>query len=229
MSWIKQTLPEFQLAWLDHNPQTLGENVSALIHDLGQPFLSTGDPRPFADFAEAFLDEIAASPNSDPRVQILLFYHRARSQNDNDGAVMQMRIMAAIKMALHFCFIAAETSPGNPNLLHRLTQASTFVGLAKGFASGVKMSAQDDPLVQMARAGAKGRDNIYQPLRDFARSEVKKRNFLSRRNAALTLKPEVLDLAKVLGVYLSEQQAERTITTWLSGITFAGKRSPSAG
>lgn len=55
----------------------------------------------------------------------------------------------------------------------------------------------------------------YQPLKELAAKLVKEKNFKSRRNAAITISPEIVAESKKLGISLSEQQAEITITNWL--------------
>lgn len=72
-----------------------------------------------------------------------------------------------------------------------------------------------------ASAAAKGRTGKYDPLRELAQELAKKKPFTSRRQAALSMKAEILAEAKRLGMSLSEPQAERTITGWLAGIPFA--------
>lgn len=68
---------------------------------------------------------------------------------------------------------------------------------------------------EIGRLGAEGRGAKYQPLRVLAFKLVKARKWKSRRNAAKTIKPEILRKAKELEIPLSEDQAEITITGWL--------------
>jgi hypothetical protein len=95
-----------------------------------------------------------------------------------------------------------------------------------GMSFGVNHSTQvfHDELTSLAKAGARKRAEKYQPLRDFVLQEVTKRNYKSKRNAALTLKADVLKLARQLGIGLSEQQAEKTISGWLDSVAFASKQ-----
>lgn len=72
-----------------------------------------------------------------------------------------------------------------------------------------------------AAVAAKGRTEKYEPLRKLARELAVKKPFTSKRQAALSIKVEILAEAKHLGMSLSEPQAERTITGWLQGMTFA--------
>lgn len=67
----------------------------------------------------------------------------------------------------------------------------------------------------LASSGGIARRNKYQPLKDFVLEKVKLKNYPSRRNAALSLAPEVINKARELNIGLSAQQAEITITNWL--------------
>ncbi|PRF63149.1 hypothetical protein C6Q09_26870 [Burkholderia multivorans] len=96
-----------------------------------------------------------------------------------------------------------------------------------GFAEGV--FALEPALVgvisRQGKAGSTARNEKYDALRQFARELAKKGGYPSKRNAALSIKPMVLAKAKADGkVNLSEAQAERTITKWLDGMTFARKQ-----
>ncbi|HZW13541.1 MAG TPA: hypothetical protein VFF81_10165 [Noviherbaspirillum sp.] len=73
-------------------------------------------------------------------------------------------------------------------------------------------------------SGAQKRDAKFEPLRKLARELATKHNYPSKRNAALSIKEQILKQAKELGTNLSEDQAERTITKWLDGIAFTPKR-----
>ncbi|MFM0441318.1 hypothetical protein PQQ84_33145 [Paraburkholderia strydomiana] len=78
------------------------------------------------------------------------------------------------------------------------------------------------------RKGSTKRDEMYAPLRKLAREKAfAKPNgepYPSKRNAALSIKDEVLAKARDLGIELSANQAERTITGWLDGMSFGSKQ-----
>lgn len=74
------------------------------------------------------------------------------------------------------------------------------------------------------QAGAKKRDAKFEPLRVLARKLAAKKSYPSKRNAALSIKDEVLAAAKDHEVNLSADQAERTITRWLDGMLFGRKQ-----
>lgn len=74
--------------------------------------------------------------------------------------------------------------------------------------------------------GAKGRDKKYDTLRELAEKLAQEKPFKSKRQAALSIKDEILAKARLHGTSLSEMQAERTITSWLKNIPFGSKREP---
>ncbi len=68
---------------------------------------------------------------------------------------------------------------------------------------------------QQASQGGKAKRDKYIPLKEFVKELVKSKSYPSRRNAAQSIKPAVLEKAKALGIALSDMQAEITITGWL--------------
>lgn len=74
------------------------------------------------------------------------------------------------------------------------------------------------------KSGASIRDAKFGPLREYARELAGERNYPSRRNAALSIKDQVLARAKELKIALSGDNAEKTITKWLSDMTFTRKK-----
>lgn len=74
------------------------------------------------------------------------------------------------------------------------------------------------------KSGASKRDSKFEPLRQLARELATKRKYPSKRNAALSIRQQILDKANELGIKLSTDQAERTITKWLDGMTFTPKK-----
>ena len=84
-----------------------------------------------------------------------------------------------------------------------------------------KASVLDGVDMQKTAHGKKGADarkSKYLPLKEMAAKLVNARNFKSRRNAAQTIKPEIVAESKRLNIPLSENQAESTITDWLKNM-----------
>lgn len=77
----------------------------------------------------------------------------------------------------------------------------------------------------VATAGGKGRDALYEPLRDLANKLAQEKNFKSRRNAAMSIAPQIINRSKELGLNMSEAQAPITISGWLKDKGFGGKRN----
>jgi hypothetical protein len=100
----------------------------------------------------------------------------------------------------------------------RLEDEARSLKIMQGFAKVREISIHKGMQAQkaeQAKNGAKGRAEKYQPLKDRAFELVNARKWQSRRNAAQTIEPEILGLAKSLNIPLSEAQAEITITGWL--------------
>jgi hypothetical protein len=77
---------------------------------------------------------------------------------------------------------------------------------------------------ERGKAGSTKRDAKFEPLRKLARELASKKRYPSKRNAALSIKDEILAAAKVHEITLSAMQAERTITGWLDGMSFGSKQ-----
>ena len=69
--------------------------------------------------------------------------------------------------------------------------------------------------INQAKKGGIGKSAKNQPLKELAATLVNARKFTSRRNAAKTITPEILAKSLELGIALSKDQAEQTITGWL--------------
>lgn len=71
--------------------------------------------------------------------------------------------------------------------------------------------------------GGDGKSKKYEPLRELAKYLVSTKPFKSRRNAAITIKPEIIAKGKEIGVVLSEDQAVDTIIGWLTDMGLPAK------
>ena len=67
----------------------------------------------------------------------------------------------------------------------------------------------------IGKSGGAAKAAKYQPLKDRAIELVNARKWKSRRNAAITVLPEILALARKLNIGLAKDQAQITITGWL--------------
>ena len=97
------------------------------------------------------------------------------------------------------------------NQLKDLQAELSFIdGMKDGVFLGKKIQIKSQ-----AKKGALGRNAKYQPLKELAAKLVNGKNFNSRRNAVITIKSEILSESERLGIGLSIDQAEITITGWL--------------
>ncbi|WP_432382563.1 hypothetical protein [Duganella sp. P38] len=107
-----------------------------------------------------------------------------------------------------------------------VSHAQYWMGVAYGlgFTQGLVKKA----FVNRAKSGGAQRKERYTPLRELARELAEKgdpvtnKPFPSRRQAALKIKDQIL-AASVADVRLKPDQAERTITSWLSDMQFGSK------
>lgn len=81
-------------------------------------------------------------------------------------------------------------------------------------------------LQERSASGAKKRTEKYAPLRELACKLASTKTHMSKRGAVFSIMEEVLAEADRIGVTLSKTQTERTITSWLEGMSFGSKREP---
>lgn len=98
--------------------------------------------------------------------------------------------------------------------LEKIYKATTWLLRANQYTHWY-WSSEEDSFKILASLGGQAKRDTYKPLIDFVTDRVKSRKYPSRRNAALSLAPEVLQLSKQLNISLSEQQAHLTIASWL--------------
>ncbi|MFY2643004.1 hypothetical protein ACOTDF_15710 [Achromobacter insuavis] len=95
-----------------------------------------------------------------------------------------------------------------------ISSSQYWVGVIAG--TQLAVGAGELALSERSRKGSVARTAKYQFLKDRARELVEAGNYKSRRNAALSIKDDLIKLARSQGVGLSADQAERTITKWLT-------------
>lgn len=139
---------------------------------------------------------------------ILLVYHREKELNQLDK-----KYQSAIQQ---YTEVKKEYVESELRTLKHRTINKIFVKLIPK----VRAKALSDN----GSKGGKARSEKYDPLKEFISKKCSEQNFPSRRNAAITLKPKVLDLAQQIGVSLSEMQAEKTITEWLKDMGLPANR-----
>lgn len=179
----------------------------------------------FESYLNKQFDEMDRDRTIKPRNIVMDFVERTRDVDD-EVAVSKCRVETSIKVALYFCLQAnkASISGKTPDKAwYFATEATKWQGIASG--SEHAYYVRRNALSGLAKLGGQGRSDVYEPLRKFAIAEVGKRNYRSRRNAALSIKQSVLEMAATMRIPMSEQQAETTISGWLKGIPFASTRA----
>jgi len=102
---------------------------------------------------------------------------------------------------------------------YRLEFYEWLANLALDFDnSKIEKMAENKARSIVSETGKKGgaaKKAKYLPLKELAKKLCNEKNFKSRRNAAITIMPEIIAESKRLGIALSTNQAENTITKWL--------------
>ncbi|WP_157627623.1 hypothetical protein [Burkholderia gladioli] len=169
------------------------------------------------DFLREVLMPIAQSSTENPvQIEVQVF-----KNHTEHSFVIYMRAIC------HACAYVQEAknsrSAGNEGQgWSHIANAHYLLGFAEGVfalepALGRVISAR-------SKAGSTKRNARYEPLREHARELAATGKYQSKRNAALSIKEAVLSKAADLNIELSKNQAERTITAWLDGMTFARKQ-----
>lgn len=123
--------------------------------------------------------------------------------------------------------VAAKRASDRDKAWTYLCQAQYWYGVSS--ATIVLPDAIEKAHATKASAGASNRDKKYEPLRQLARELAASGKYPSKRNAALSIKDQILAESRKHNVNLSDAQAERTITKWLDGMTFARKQPATCG
>jgi len=204
------------------NSKTSDDVINNVIRDLRRYFenYSCSVNMGYENFVNSRF-EMARDRSIDIKSIVAHFHDQCSYFKDNALLIAFEEIDFAINMSLYFCFQSNEAYAvgKNDEAWFFATEASKWLGKAAGCERAAL--AHQDTARNLAASGGQGRSALYKPLRQFVLKAVKERNYPSRRNAALSLKPLVLKLAAELRIPMSEQQAEKTITGWLKEIPFA--------
>lgn len=172
-----------------------------------------------SDFFDEILTPIYKSTPENPASISLTIY-------DNHSQHTYRGFLRLILTTCRYC-IEAETADdtGLQVRAWRLIGDAMYqLGLLEGTI--VLEPALGQIISSRSAAGAQGRTEKYNSLRGLAKKLAQEKPFKSKRQAALSIKDEVLAKARVDGILLSEMQAERTITGWLKDMPFGSKRKP---
>lgn len=172
-----------------------------------------------SDFHEFILKPIAESiDNNSLNVQI-------QTYADHSKYTYRPFITWIITSCMHTvkAHVADEAGLKSKAWSHTIN-ARYYLGLIEGTI--ILEPALEHIISARSTSGARKRDEKFGPLRELARELAAKKYYPSKRQAALDIKNAILAEAKIFQITLSEMQAERTITGWLEGMSFGGKRQP---
>lgn len=199
--------------------------VAAVIGQLRWYFEDSVVAGNFHQYLNNKFDEMERDRTISQKTIVVNFVEETEGMDD-EIKIGRRRIQAAIDVALYFCFHAnkAHLTGKFEKAWYLAAEASRWQGMAAGteHAFHVRRNA----VKNLAGSGGRGRSDKFEPLRAFAIEAVTQKKYPSKRNAALSIKADVLNLAKTINVSLSDQQAEKTICGWIDGMTFAGRREP---
>lgn len=200
-------------------PMTRSSIALQIIAKLADLYVVAGyatDPESFKEehFRPMYADGAMRATNLEQQ-----FYARLKEQQP-------VTYLDLLLLSCAHC-IEAIKADGSADLDKTLISAS-FAQYWLGFASGSRLvsGAAELALSENARAGRRARDKPRDELRALARQIATSRWFPSKRQAALAALPEVLARADVLGVEISVDRAEKTITEWLSETPLVKKQHP---
>ena len=199
--------------------ESVGHARTQILERLGHRYCLLQPDKTIDDFAEEVLMPLAAS-NVDHPANIEFSYPRAHSQHTYTA------LMSFLLTACSYCIEAdmADEATDQGAAWRHIGNAMYYLGLLEGAI--IVEPAIAHIISGRSAAGAQGRTEKYDLLRQLAKKLAQEKPFKSKRQAALSIKEEILAKAKAEGIPLSEMQAERTITGWLKNIPFGSKRKP---
>jgi hypothetical protein len=153
----------------------------------------------------------------DPIIQDCVDPNTIEDDIENSADVSNLDMMR-LSAAYAVGGLASHEAGDYENAWLGISHAQYWMGLALG--TGFSVGAVNSALSTRGKSGASKRNARYEPLREFARKLATEGKYRSKRSAALSIKEPVFNKAKELGIYLSEQQAEKTLTSWLDEIQF---------
>lgn len=201
------------------NTALVDDASTEIMARLGNGYCLLQPDKTIDDFAQEVLMPLAASTLDHPG-NIEFMYSRAHSQHTYSA------LMRFLLTACAYCIEAdkADEAADQAAAWRNIANAMYYLGLFEGAI--IVEPALAHIISDRSAAGAKGRDEKYDTLRALAKNLAQEKPFKSKRQAALSIKDEILAEAKAEGIPLSEMQAERTITGWLKDIPFGSKRKP---
>jgi len=178
------------------------------------------DPAAVGDAVAEGFERLCADPASDQRLPTP---PRALTETEKPIYVAMMISASCFAQAL-----IAEKAGAMDLAWFYIMVGKYWTGIMHGAqVIGQMMIAQ--AVADRASAGGQAKKAKYDPLREFVRKAAAAGNYPSKRNAAMNLAPDAIVQAEAMGIRLSSAQAQKTIEGWLSGITFASRRTTPSG
>lgn len=209
----------------DLSSESIDEATDAILARLARVYCILQPGKTSADFWADVMTPIAtATPDSPPSISLDIYAEQSKQTYE----ILLRSMMSVINHVAEAT--AADEQTTQVNAWAQIANAMYELGMLENSlilepAVGQIIAHQNSGRASVA---AKSRIEKLDPLRKLARELAAKKPFTSRRQAALSMKAEILAEAKHLGMSLSEPQAERTITGWLEGMTFAKQTQTSA-
>jgi hypothetical protein len=198
---------------------TIDEATDKIIKRLTIYYCMLQSEKSVDDFVEDVIRPLSESTAANPAAVNVTTYTKQSERSIR-------AFMTLIVRSCAHCLEAAVADEAGLQLRawNQVASAAFQLGTLEGFVMVEPAMA----FIQASRGSeaAKTRNEKYTPLREHAVNLARQGSFRTKRQAALGVKEAVLAEASKLGIYLSEQQAERTITTWLEKLAFGPKRQP---
>lgn len=157
-------------------------------------------------------DTLVATLRDDPKLDPQQLHDGLQSEESAEALSLDALFEVAAAFALR-----AQRHLMNQDHTHAWIDVSSsqyWVGVIAG--SQLAIGAGQLAFSKRGRTGAEARTAKYQCLKDRVRELAEAGNFPSKRRAALSMEKEIVNLARSRGLSLSPDQAERTITKWLT-------------
>lgn len=204
--------------------ESIAEATDTILARLARVYCILQPGKKNADFWTDVMTPIAAAtPDSPPSISLDIYAEHSEQTYE----IFLRSILSVINQVSEAT--AADEQLSQVNAWAQIANAMYQLGMLENslvleLAVGQIIAHRNS---DRAAVAAKGRTEKLDPLRKLAKELALKKKYTSRRQAALSIKAEILAKAKDLGISLSEPQAERTITTWLKSSTFAKQTQTS--
>lgn len=200
--------------------ESLEEAYLSILHRLAFHYgllLKPGKSLP--DFREEILKPLSESTPDAPATFDLTYF------TDHSKATFSLFFRYLLDGSVHALYAHQADDEGkHAKAWQHISSAMYALGMLEGTI--ILEPAMAHIIASRSASGAKKRTEKYAPLRALARELASKKTHMSKRGAVFSIMDEVLAFGESLDpkVTLSKTQTERTITSWLEGMSFGSKR-----